>query len=518
MNPLFSGLTGLVLLASTAAGQLDGTRLRTLTSDGTWSVRRLGLGDHGASVFSVTGGLEPQAVFLPADPMRPSWQGSLGAQTGATQVGSARHADRHISLVEEMVPGSQLLCRAVLRGHGPASPAALWELPLPFTDATGSPRGCAISDDGLLAAVWSKSPTSGRTWLATLDAVTGQTRFIGDLSLSGVATSGALTGDGSSLFLSAAPRLMEVDTRTGSASSIGWILSPDSRGLHVSADGDRLVLGEASSVRVLERQSSGDFSPAPWGPIPWEDVPDALALSRDGRIAVLATSSLSPGRPITIRCVELDGGSELMRHSMDSAQDLPGRVMSVTISDDGERVAAALSGDSTQEGPEVLLFTCWQDEPIWSLDQPSSAWDVALSPDGRRLAVALLDGSLFGNGAGKGRYSIYEIEPTPLILSGDPSAGSTVRLVQRLEGSTQGCLLVAPQLAGTPTPFGPLGMLQLDRQQTTVIHGGTLTPEGSLSTPVHLGGVQAGLTLHFQGLQLAPRRLTANRVSVTVTP
>ena len=516
MKLLLSGLLGLTALASAAHAQLDGTLLRSHTSPGGWMAGPVGLGNHGTALFTATRGTQRGTLLVPADAQAPILELPQVVDTVEVQVESAARADLHLSLSEELVPGAYPDCRTVLRAHSSGSASPLWSASSTFTNLVGSSKGCAVADDGSTAAFWSKGSNALKTELVILDAQTGSLRW--NLELPASATSGALSGDGSSLFLSASPYLYEVDTLSGSVTSLGWVLSADRRGLHASADGSRLVLGENSAIRVLDRQPDGSFAPASYGSIPWEDYHNALAVSANGKVVAVGTSSGAEGKPVTIRCIDLDSGAELIRHSLVSAQNLASLVMGLSVSDSGERIAAALTGDATQVGPEVLLFTCWQDEPIWSLDLQSSAYDVELSPDGQRLGLSLLEGSLTGGGATRGSYAIFEVEPTPLVLVGQASAGSTVRLVQRLEGSTHGCLLVSPALADTPTTFGRIGTLFLDRLQTTVIHGGTLTPEGHLSTPVQLGGLQAGLTLHFQGLQLGPRLLTETRVSVTVAP
>jgi hypothetical protein len=522
MNALLRGLVALLVplsgVLSSADAQVGGDRLWNLQSDGSWSAGQLSLGGGGQTLFSVTAGPQADTLLVSTESGSLGWQVGGSAVLGAVRIGSARVADTHISLAEELIPGQYPLCRRVLRAFGSGSGTPLWERDFPFQANLDGELGCGIDDAGVTAAFWTRSSTPGKTWLILVDAATGALRFSGDLPMSGVATSGAIAGDGSALFLVMSPWIVEVDPSSGVARTVGYTYNPDHQGIRVSQDGSRLLIGESHAVRVLERQPGGTFSAASYGSIPWNEAPDSLAMSASGRFAALATSSGLGGQHVTVRCVDLETGLETARDTLWTAGTVPNHVTDLSLSEQGERLAVALSGDQHLSSPQLLVYTCWQDEPIWTASLPGSAVGVELTPDGRRVAVASLNGNPYAGGASDGRYSMYRVDPTPLVLEGIPRSGNTVRLIQRLEGSTQGCLLVAPQLANTPTPFGPLGTLRLDRQQTTVIHGGTLTPEGSLSTPVHLGSVQAGLTLHFQGLQLAPRRLTANRVSVTVMP
>jgi hypothetical protein len=521
MNALLRGLIALLVPLSgvlPAAAQVGGDRLWNLQSDGSWSAGQLALGGGGQALFSVTAGPQADTLLVSTESGSLSWQVGGSSVLGATRIGSARLANAHISVAEELIPGQYPLCRRVLRAFGAGSGTALWQREFPFqTNLTGE-LGCSIDDAGVTAAFWTRSSTPGKTWLILVDVATGALRFSGDLPVNGVATSGAIAGDGSSLFLVMSPWIVEVDPSSGATSTIGYVYNPDHQGIRVSQDGGRLLIGESHAVRVLERQSGGSFSAASYGSIPWTEAPDSLAMSASGRFAALATSSGLGGQHVTIRCVDLETGLETARDTLWTAGTIPNHVMDLSLSEQGERLAVALSGDQQMSSPQLLVYTCWQDEPIWTASLPGSAVGVELTPDGHRVAVASLNGNPYAGGASAGRYSMYRIDPTPLVLEGVPRSGNTIRLVQRLEGSTQGCLLVSPQLAGTPTPFGAMGTLVLDRQQVVMLRGGTLTTGGTLSTAIDLGALQPGVTLHYQGLQLAPRRLTANRVSVTVAP
>ena len=157
--------------------------------------------------------------------------------------------------------------------------------------------------------------------------------------------------------------------------------------------------------------------------------------------------------------------------------------------------------------------------PLLLEDLPGSVWDVELSPDGQRLAVAQSGGHANAWQSGGG-FHLYAVDERDLVVEGVPHAGGSVDLVQEVRPGRPAAVLVSGVLASEPELFPGMGTLYLERNAVQVLPPQAAGADGIVRRTLDLpaGAMPVGTTFYVQAFRLAPRQLGRDYETLTVLP
>lgn len=218
------------------------------------------------------------------------------------------------------------------------------------------------------------------------------------------------TPDGKQIVSASAKDVRTWDAGTGKE---GAVIKVGGRTVALSADGKRVAVMTREFAPVRETVTVYDadgkelVALKPHDPqqmrFPFPPTVSAMAFSPDGKQLATASSVAKVGGPHglpggVVKVWELATGKEL--HRLTDLSTAPG---SVTFSADGKRVAAGTNGAGGElpEPGEVWVWDATTGKTLHTLKvrdkaKPGefiSAADVALSPDGKRIAAAVSAGS-----------------------------------------------------------------------------------------------------------------------------
>jgi len=192
----------------------------------------------------------------------------------------------------------------------------------------------------------------------------------------------------------------------------------------------------------------------------------------------------------------------------------------VSMNRDGSRFAVGLWGDEGNVCPELRLYRSQQSAPVALHNFSGSVFDVDMSADGERIAVATK--AVHANQyAGGGSIALFTFEAQDIRAAGIPRPGSTITFqLQAPSGSAPATLLCSTSALANPLNFGAIGTLYLNRSTMQLISAPSTNSTGTSTVSFLLppGTAQIGQTLYFQGMFNYPRKLTTSMVRVTVLP
>jgi len=142
--------------------------------------------------------------------------------------------------------------------------------------------------------------------------------------------------------------------------------------------------------------------------------------------------------------------------------------------------------------------------------------DIAISPDGRLLAVAYSSSN--SDCYAGGGVALYEVEPRDLALEGVPHTGDTVTFKQAQSQRSICRVLWSTAPADPPVTFANAGTLYLQRGGIQLLDTGQqAVGEAAFETPYTILAAP-GTSLYFQGIDLGTRKLSDNFIKMTVLP
>jgi hypothetical protein len=288
----------------------------------------------------------------------------------------------------------------------------------------------------------------------------------------------------------------------------------------MSGDGRVFAYGGFNFVDVWERNGSGPgYTRTYTRNLAGSYVCTHVAVSRNGASIAWSFNGFDTNNHVRVECFDVASKQIRMADEAVGSGTLQNVCSDIAMNRDGTRFVVGLWGDEAGQCPEVRLYRSNQNVPVALYNLPGSVYDVDISADGERVAVAskAVHANLY-SGGGSIRY--YAFEPQDIRCSGIPAPGSTVEFALQGPHNSPTRLLWAPSHAATPTAFGNVGLLYLNRQQ---MHMVAVPPtnnlgEGTADYTLPSGIGQVGTTLYFQGYFTAPRRLTQDFVRVTILP
>lgn len=488
-------------------------------SDIYWVGKIVSLGNHGTQVFTEFDSGIDHAEFLsgfdetPADPV---WQTIAGPDLTQAQCASAESGDSHVT-IHQVVSGTDQLHRlAVVTKYNSSSAAPQWTYT--FTPLIGGPSRIGMSRDGNVIAAAILNNWTSRCEIAFFgpnsSVPTGTLSLPSFTQLRGF----DLSSDGSTLYVSSASQAVVIDRAT--LTTRATIALPTALDCHaLSGDGSVLAYGTFGTLVVWERQAGGNYAWTHTHTVPGTNVCGRIDISDDNSTIAFGFNFYDTNLHVRIEALDVPTKTITMSEDAYGTGTLQNVVSDVSISADGSRFAVALWGDEGDVCPEVRVYAKNSSVPLKLYNLPGSAFDVDLSPDGQRLAVAskAVHANTFASG---GTISLYALTREDIRVTGVPHLGSQITVTMRGKPFVQSSLLWTNAPAANPTVFGNLGTLYLQRTTLNSIPTG-LTGEGGevqYTYDVSSNPADIGRSVYFQGFFASPRRFTQDWVKVTILP
>jgi hypothetical protein len=290
----------------------------------------------------------------------------------------------------------------------------------------------------------------------------------------------------------------------------------------LSQRGDVLVVREhvaqqAWHLRVFSRED-GAYVEKLDVVTPATQAPADMAVSDDGSVVAAAwhDSDLAPGKAL-LRAYDVATGALLLEHEFVGGL-LENAVGDLELSADGSRLALGIWGAiSAADVPELTVWAPWQGELVAAFPVSAAVFDVAVSPDGARVAAHRTSAHP-NQGYLSTSVRLYDTGGADLTLQGVPSIGGALTFHVYGEPGDGALLLAAPALAAAPIPIGAGGALLLDPAALVVVAPGTVGPFGifSASLAVPPSATLVGATAYLQGATTGPLDLGTTLLHVTV--
>ena len=449
----------------------------------------------------------------PADPV---WQTIAGPDLTQAQCASAESGDSHVT-IHQVVSGTDQLHRlAVVTKYNSSSAAPQWTYT--FTPLIGGPSRIGMSRDGNVIAAAILNNWTSRCEIAFFgpnsSVPTGTLSLPSFTQLRGF----DLSSDGSTLYVSSASQAVVIDRAT--LTTRATIALPTALDCHaLSGDGSVLAYGTFGTLVVWERQAGGNYAWTHTHTVPGTNVCGRIDISDDNSTIAFGFNFYDTNLHVRIEALDVPTKTITMSEDAYGTGTLQNVVSDVSISADGSRFAVALWGDEGDVCPEVRVYAKNSSVPLKLYNLPGSAFDVDLSPDGQRLAVAskAVHANTFASG---GTISLYALTREDIRVTGVPHLGSQITVTMRGKPFVQSSLLWTNAPAANPTVFGNLGTLYLQRTTLNSIQTG-LTGEGGevqYTYDVSSNPADIGRSVYFQGFFASPRRFTQDWVKVTILP
>jgi hypothetical protein len=249
------------------------------------------------------------------------------------------------------------------------------------------------------------------------------------------------------------------------------------------------------------------------------ELPLAMAVSDDGRVAAAAWHDSDVPLKFTVRAYDVATGALLLERTPGAAFGQNNYAGDVALSADGSRLAVGSWGNGSSGPAELVVYDPWNDVKLASFPVNGSVFDVELSADGSRLLAQRI-----GNHASQGHnqklIGLYELGGADLSAVGVPALDETVQLDVWGPVGAPALLLLAADLAPSPLPSAGAGWLLLDPDTLLIVDAGVVGPGGSSSLALAVPPVPAivGLSLFFQGAVAAPLALGETSLKLTALP
>jgi len=502
------------------SGSLNSSLLWRHESDGSWIAESASLGNHGTEVFVEYGDFDNRAALLSGHASNadtPIWQVDQVHLNVRRRVDSSEFTSVHVSahlLYDEVADTWQTQLRKFSLG----STVADWQFDSSIVSLSPEYLDVAVSDDGqrIVLIEWDPAANGSRVSLFGPDSAV-------PVAVHAVPSFGGvrrfqLSEDGSTLLLVSNQKVTLVDVASGAVVYEDYLFGiAEYFSFAISGDGAVLGYSKMGSIRTYHRNEVGVYEQGPVHSPGQGHYARAMDLSMDGGVLFAGLQKLGNLNAVRFKAIDTATGTVLLDHELEGSGALSNLIESVECSSDGTRFAAGLWGDADGVAPEVLAFEVGEAGPILAEDLPGSVYSISLSPDGRHLAVASkgVHSSVWGGG---GAFSLYRVGQPELEVDGLPLADTVVQLRQHLREGLQGRILVATQLAATPTaaPQYGDGLLYLDPASVVELPIQTGATDNFALTPYLLGA--AGSEIYLQAVHVDRGQLGRSWIKVTVAP
>jgi hypothetical protein len=480
-----------------------------------WIGTAVSLGDHGTQVFTELHKNAQAAVLLSAfdtDPATAIWS-HPSPGTDARKVASADAIDLHV-VAHEQVLG--LLRRVEVEAFRSSSGAPQWSYAFDPLIAGGSDIGISRDGQHVVAAI--DNAAAGRIECAVLDGSSGALQSYTTIPVTGAMHGFDLSADGSTLLLTADTTAFVFDVATASV-VFSDDVSTSLDAVGISGDGRVLAFGGFNWMRVWERGAGPVWALTYTRYVPGVNYVGALDVSDDGSTIAYGFNFYDLFLSVRVEAFDVAAKVMTMNELVTGLGALQNVISDVALSADGSRFAVGMWGDALDTVRELRYYARDSNAPIDTVDMPGSVYDVAISPDGRRVAAAgkAIHANTLGNG---GSVVLYDAGSGDFALEGRPQLGSSPTFKVYGAPGHVALLLVAEGALATPMPLFSGGLLHLDRDRTDVFPMGLVSQTGCAAQPFSIPAAPnlAGVTLYFQGLTTGPRALTHDWLQVTILP
>lgn len=488
-------------------------------SDIFWIGKIVSLGNHGTQVFTeFDSGIDHAEILSSFDenPAAPVWSTPSAADLAQAQCDSSEANDEHVTIHQIVTGGDQLHRQAVVSHFTSSSATPTWTYAFP--QLIGSSSKVRMSADGQVIAAGIHDNFTNTARIAFFSPSSGTP--VATLALPFFAQLRAfeLSSDGSTLYVSNSALGMVIDVATR-ATLLQFAL-PTALDCHaISGDGRVIAYGTFGTVEIWERNTSGGYSHTWSASVPGTCVCARVALSDNGATLVYGFNFFDTNLHVRIEALDVATKSVTMSDDAYGTGTLQNVVGDISVDASGQRFAVGLWGDAGGQCPELRLYRRDSSTPARLVNLPGSVFDVDMSADGERVAVA--SKSVHANTLSSGgTIGLYAFNREDLRASGVPVAGSRITFQLRGPAFSPAALLWSDGLAATPIEFPTIGTLYLRRTSITSQAAGTADADGIVQLEFALpsGASQIGQSLYFQGFFSSPRRLTTDWVAVTILP
>jgi hypothetical protein len=508
-------------LTHTAAAQTHGALWVRSDNGAGWIGHCVSLGAQGTQVFTEIEFGQDHAELLSGfdtNPPVPVWQNALPVEGANSFVDSAEMVDIHVSVHQIVLNNNNSTKQTVISKYTSASSTPNWTYTFPGTTA-GNAR-VSISDDGQRIVAGNYENLSNQLRLAVFTPSSSTPIWTGTIANFSMGIRGwDLSSDGSLLYAASAAMLTIFNTSTH-ASVAQYVLMSSIDGCHsMSGDGRVFAQGGFNFLDVWERNQSGTYTKTYTRNLAGSYVCTHVDISSNGASIAYSFNGYDTNNHVRIECLDVATKQITMSDEAVGSGTLQNVCSDIAMSQDGTHFVVGLWGDEADVCPEVRFYRNNQSVPVALHNLSGSVYDVDISADGEHVAVAAkaVHANLY---AGGGSIRYYAFEQQDIRCTGVPSPGSTVQFALQGPDSSPARLLWATAQATTPTPFGNVGLLYLNRQlmHTVAIPATSTTGATTASYALPSGAGQIGSTLYFQGYFTDPRRLTHDFVRVTLVP
>lgn len=485
-----------------------------------WTPKVVSIGAQGTQVFSqVEFGqdhVELLSGFSP-NPATPAWTSNVPIDGTNAFCESAETSDAHVTIhqiVQNNVNSNRIAVVSRWRS-GSTTPEWNWSFP----SITSGLSRVGISADGTRVVAATVYPMEQKLRIAIFQGSNGTPVYTGEIPIFGIHLKGfELSADGSTLYLTsnASVYLWNVNTRTMIAQ---FALPGMYDGHALSGDGRVFAWGEFNKVHLFERGTSGSYTQTHVRELPGSIVCDRLGLSANGQTLVIGWHYYDQNLRVRIEALDVATKAITMSEESTGTGTYQNIVCSVSASDDGQRFAVGLWGDQGNLVPEVRMYRKNQNAPVALHNLIGSVYDLEMSGDGERVAVAWkpVHANTFAGGGG---YSLYSFEPMDFAVTGVPGLGDTIGVEMSGPANAPARLLWSRAASSAPQTFVGIGTLHLRRLDMVTVPIGNADGSGTAVTTFALptASNQIGQSLFFQGYFTSPRRLTTDWTRVTILP
>jgi hypothetical protein len=526
MGKLWSRLGACALLSTglgSAAAQnlIDGGSLWTRTDDGAgWTGRVVSIGARGSQVFTEFEYGNDHVELISAYsamPVLPVWERSVPLESQYTHVDSADLADVHASL--RMLPqstgsNSRVPLVSCWRS-GSSTPAWTYSWP----GAALQPAKVAVSDDGQTIVAVATSQANLRLQVAIFGPGSGTPSWSGEIpTMVGQLRGFDLSSDGSAFYAANSSTGIVFDTQARSVRHT--VALPTGGEAHaISGDGSVFAYGYFNGADVWRRNATGGYSRIHQHSLPGSNYCARIDISRNSSTIAWAFNYFDTNLKVRVEAFDVASRTTTMAEEVVGSGSQQNSTGDVAISADGARIALGLWGDQAATVQQLRLYSRSSSTPVATHATTGSIFDVDISGDGERVAVAAKNGHANSYASG-GSIALYAFDASDLRISGAPRIGTSHVVQLRGPAHSPVRLLRAPAPASGPSNFGSIGVLRLQRSTTTLTTMPTSDAAGasSLALAIPATASLVGTTQWYQGFYTSPRRLTADWAQVTILP
>lgn len=497
----------------------------TATGNENWSPRNVTLANRASQVLTQFGPASDFTRLFSAtdtNPPSPVWQSNTGAMSFNHRVASAELEDVFATLHDEN-SSTQGLRNLVLRKFTSSASAPDWTFTLPFTTNTHEDFFVAVSADGLrIVAAGVNIWNGANTEVYVFGPDSGTPVHQWSIDTFGLTKRLQLSADGKVLLLGLNSGLQVVEVETGATRFTRLLSGQVFDAMGISGDGEWIAYGGLNFARVLQRTQDGyadRITHTATGTV----YCNRLALSENGHVLALTFDNYAAPLDVIVQALDIPA-SVLAGHAVLTLDDTvhgsgaySNLTAAIDVSVKGARIAVGLWGDEDGQAPEVLVYDNGNDTPIRTFDLPGSVKALDMSADGRHVATASkgVHNNVFGGG---GRLDYFDVTDGDFTLTGVPKSNATLHFEHKGTPYMPAMMLISG-LESTNVSFFPgIGTLYVERNSLSTRAMSTAGADGIATLDFVVPDAMVGQTLHFQGLNLAPRVLSDDWYKVTVLP